>query len=223
MKIKWLGMSAFLITSDKGTRIITDPYATDINVLYSEIKESADVVTISCGQLSHCYVFAVSGLPYIYKGPEPLEIKSIKFNCVMTNHLAMEEIKHIDPGPNGIICFEVDGIRLCHLGALGHRLSEQQVAQVGKVDILFVPVGGHSTMPVEVATKVCWQLTPKVIFPMHYKSDKCIFPNWAGVDEFLHGKENVTRMDSNINSSELEYRVDTIPTQTRIIVPGSAY
>lgn len=223
MKVEWYGMSGFLITSDNGTRIVTDPYIADMNVLYNEIHELADVVTVSCGHYSHCNVYSVNGEPYIYRGPEPAEIKGIKFYGVATSHLVMEENKYLDAGQNMIMCFDVDGVKLCHLGALGHDLSEQQIEQIGEVDILLIPVGGYSTMPVDVVTKVSRELKPKVIIPMHYRSERCTFPTWAGVDEFLEGKENVIRMDSHIGSSELEFYPDTIPAATQILVLRPVY
>ena len=64
---------------------------------------------------------------------------------------------------------EVDGIRVCHLGDLGHPLSDKQVADVGKVDILLIPVGGNYTIDAKVASEVCAKLSPKVIVPMHYQ------------------------------------------------------
>jgi len=223
MKIEWYGMSGFLITSDNGTKIVTDPYVADMDILYNEIHETADVVTISCGHYSHCNVYSVNGEPYIYKGPEPTEIKGIKFRGIVTQHIAMEENKYLDAGQNVIMCFGVDGVRICHLGALGNDLSDCQIEQIGDVDILLIPVGGYSSMPIEVATRVSRNLKPKVIIPMHFRSERCTFSTWSGVDEFLEGKENILRMDSNIGSSELEFYPDTLPAATQIMVLRPVY
>lgn len=223
MWIKWFGMSAFLITSEKGTRIITDPFIADKDIHYSEIKESADVVTISCGHFSHCYVYSVGGEPNIYTGPRTAIIKGIKFRSVSSSHLAMDENKPVGPGINNIISFDVDGIRICHLGALGHKLSKQQAEQIGKVDILFIPVGGYSTLPVAEATKVCSLLKPKIIFPMHYRSERCNFDSWSGVDDFLKNKLNVIRMDSVAGCSELEFEASNMPTNMQIMVLKPVY
>jgi len=225
VRIEYIGMSCFMIKSSKGIRIVTDPYKPeDKNILYNDLKkEPADVITVSCGHFSHCNVFSVGGVPYIYKRVEPAEIHGIKFRGVASRCLAMDENKLQDAGDNYIICFEVDGISICHLGALGHKLSDDQVRQIGKVDILMVPVGGVSTLPVNDASEVCAKLNPKVILPMHYRSERCTFPTWAGVDEFLKDKKNVFRCDTVVSSSELEFRSDELPSETRILVPRCVY
>jgi L-ascorbate metabolism protein UlaG (beta-lactamase superfamily) len=146
----------------------------------------------------------------VYKGPAPAEIKGIKFNGVATYH---DENKGRDRGNNVIICFEVDGIKVCHLGDLGHRLSDQEVAQVGKVDVLLTPVGGFFTITADVATEVSSRLKPKVIIPMHFKNDRCSFPI-SGVDDFIKDKKNFTRMDA----TEVELKAEKLPSATQIIV-----
>jgi L-ascorbate metabolism protein UlaG (beta-lactamase superfamily) len=147
----------------------------------------------------------------------------------------MNEIAILNAAENMVICFDVDGIRICHLGALGHRLTEDQARQVGEVHILMVPVGGVSTLPVADAGAVCDQLNPGFILPMHYRNDRCTY-EWAGVDEFLKDKNNVLRCDSNVGSSQLEFELDEqtkkltltspspeLATGTQIIVPRCVY
>jgi len=222
MKIKWFGMSAFLLTAENGVRIVMDPFVADKNILYPEIREQADVITISCGHFSHCNVYAVEGSPYVYKGPGSWEFQGIKFHCVASEHLPMDENKRVGPGKNNIICVEIDGIKVCHLGALGYKLTQGQVEEIGKVDILLIPVGGRSTLPLEVANRVCRQLNPRIIFPMHYKSERCTFQTWHSVDEFLKDKENITRM-GEIGCCEMEFSKNTFPLEPRIIVLRSVY
>ena len=225
LRIEYVGMSCFVITSSNGTKIITDPFLADKNIFHAELqRETADVVTISCGHYAHCNVSAVGGSPYLYQITEPTEIKGIKFKGVATRHPSISDVMStIEPGVNVVICFEVDGIRICHLGALGHKLSDDQIEQIGKVDILMVPVGGVSSMPVDVATEVCNQLNPRVILPMHYKSERCPLPGWATVDEFLKDKKNVARCDSNVGSSQLVFSLGMLPSETLIVVPRFVY
>jgi len=209
MKVKWLGHAAFLITSDSGTRIITDPYATSSSVTYDEIKESADIVTVSHEHGDHNNVAAVRGDPEVIKGTA--EVKGIKFNGIPTHH---DDAGGSQRGKNVIFCFEVDGIRVCHLGDLGHPLGDNQVADIGKVDILLVPVGGNYTIDARIATGVCGKLAPKVIIPMHFRNDRCSNFPVAGVDDFLQGKGNVTELDT----SEKEFKQGELPATTQIIV-----
>ena len=219
IKIEYMGMSCFVVTTSNGTRIITDPFLAGPSgqILHPELRhEPADIVTVSCGHYTHCNVFAVAGMPYIFKRTEPAEIKGITFTGVSTRHLEMKEVSRIRPdGINFIIRFEVEGIKICHLGALGHKLSNDQLKQVGKVDILMAPVGGVSTLPVKDATEVCRQLNPKVIIPMHYGSERCTCPSWATVDDFIEGKDNVIKFNGQ---NEMLFKSTRLPSETQIIV-----
>ncbi|MDP2920398.1 MAG: MBL fold metallo-hydrolase [Dehalococcoidia bacterium] len=210
MKVKWLGHASFLITSGTGTRIITDPYTAGGPLKYAEIKEAADVVTVSHEHFDHNNIASVAGKPEVFKGPAPMSVKDVKFSGVATHH---DENKGKDRGNNMIICMEVDGMRVCHLGDLGHNLSSQEASQVGKVDVLLAPVGGFYTIDAAVATDVSNKLQPKVIIPMHFKNDRCGFPV-AGVDEFLKDKKNVTLAPG----SEVEFQAGKLPAATQIIV-----
>jgi L-ascorbate metabolism protein UlaG (beta-lactamase superfamily) len=214
MKIKYLGHSSFVITSDSGIKIIIDPYVTGGAFSYGEIKESADIVVVSHDHFDHNNVAAVRGNPELARGAVTTEIKGIEFKGIPSYH---DDAGGRQRGKNTIFCFEVDGIRVCHLGDLGHQLSAQQVADLGKVDILLIPVGGSFTIDAKVATEVCSKLTPRVIIPMHYKTDKCALPI-AGVDEFLRGKEGVNKLAA----SEVEFKQGELPAQTQITVLKSA-
>ena len=208
MKIKWLGHAAFLLSSDKGIKIITDPYALDERLSYSEIKELADIVTVSHDHFDHSNVTTVLGNPEIVR--EAREVRGIKFDSVLTYH---DDAQGNEKGNNTIFCFKVDGIRICHLGDLGHKLTENQIKQIGNVDILLIPVGGFFTIDAAIATQVCGQLNPRVIIPMHFKNDRCDFPI-SGVDEFLRGKSNVKQLDT----SEIEFQAGELSYTTEIIV-----
>ena len=208
MRIKWLGHASFLITSDSGIKIITDPYQPDERLKYGEINESADIVTVSHEHGDHNYVSAVRGNPEAIRGTA--KVKGIELKGIPAYH---DNTGGSQRGKNTIFCFAVDGVRVCHLGDLGHPLSDKQVAELGSVDILIIPVGGSYTIDAKVAGQVCDKLKPKVIIPMHFRNDKCIFPI-AGVDEFLQGKKGVSRLDI----SEVEFKQGELPATTKIVV-----
>lgn len=210
MKVKYLGHAAFLITSDKGIRIITDPYKTGPGLTYGEIKEPADIVTVSHEHGDHSNAAGVRGNPEVVKKIGRSAAKGIEFNGIASYH---DEAKGRMRGNNTIFCFGVDGIRVCHLGDLGHLLDAGQVKEVGSVDILFIPVGGYFTIDANVATQVCNQLKPKIVLPMHYRTEKGI-PGISGLDEFIKGKNNVSRQDS----SEVEFKAGKLPSASQIIV-----
>jgi len=209
MKIKWFGQASFLITSEAGLRIITDPYAPSERIPYREIEESADIVTVSHGHGDHSNVAGVKGNPAVVK--ETKEVKGIKFKAISAFHDASGGGQR---GNMTIFCFEVDGIRICHLGDLGHQLDAKQIAEIGKVDILLIPVGGNFTIDAKTATEVYEKLAAKIVIPMHYKNARC--PNFpvAGVEDFISGKSNATRLEV----SQAEFKNGVLPTAPQIVV-----
>lgn len=210
MKIRWLGHSCFLITSESGTRMLTDPYAVGGGIRYSPITETADIVTVSHEHDDHNNVSAVRGKPEVIRGDGAKSSRGIQLKGISSYH---DEAGGKQRGHNTIFCFAIDGIELCHLGDLGHQLSLEQIGEIGDVDILLIPVGGLFTIDASVATQLCSNLKPRVIIPMHFKAVKCDYPI-AGVEDFLVGKENVRRVDS----SEVEFTPKTLPTTSEIVV-----
>jgi L-ascorbate metabolism protein UlaG (beta-lactamase superfamily) len=210
MKVKWLGHSCFLITSKEGIRVIADPYAVGEGINYSPIKESADIVVVSHGHGDHNNVSAVRGKPEVIKGVGKKSAKGIQFRGVATYHDASQGKQR---GPNTVFCFTLDEIKICHLGDLGHLLSPGQINEIGGVDILFIPVGGFYTIDAAEASKVCEQLKPKIIIPMHFRTPKCAYPI-ANVEDFLKGKKNARKLDS----SKVEFELEKLPATTEIVV-----
>jgi L-ascorbate metabolism protein UlaG (beta-lactamase superfamily) len=210
MKLKWLGHSCFLITSETGLRIITDPYPQGSGLNYSPINEAADIVTVSHDHFDHNNISAVSGKPEVITGNGVKNVKGIQFKGIATHH---DESQGKERGTNTIFCFSVDGIKLCHLGDLGHRLSKEQIAEIGALDILFIPIGGVFTIDAKMASTVSDDLKPKVVIPMHCKTHKCDWP-LNMIEDFLAGKKNVKKL----NSSETEFKAGKLPEATEIMV-----
>ena len=212
MKVKWLGHAAFLITSEAGVKIITDPYQPGMfGVDYSEIDEAADIVVVSHDHPDHNYVKGVPGNPQVVQGDRAQEAKGIGFTPVASFH---DDSGGSQRGPNNIFCFTVDGVRLCHMGDLGHTLSQQQVAAVGEVDVLLIPVAGNFTLDPAGAHRVIEQLKPHVAIPMHYRTDRCPSFPVCGVDDFLEGKDNIRRA----GAAEVELKAGRMPAATEILV-----
>lgn len=209
MKIKWLGHAAFLITAKDGTKIITDPYGKYDGLNYGPIDESADVVLVSHQHGDHVGG-NVGGNPEVIDRPGITAAKGLEFHGIPTHH---DEAGGSKRGDNIVFCFAIDGLWACHLGDLGHVLTSQQVGQIGQVDVLLIPVGGFFTIDAAEASKVCDQLNPRVIIPMHVSSAKCAFPI-APVDDFVKGKSNVDRA----GGSEVELEKAALPEAPRIVV-----
>ena len=213
MKIKWYGHAAFLITSDQGTKIITDPYepgAFGGQLSYGKIKDQVDIVLTSHDHADHNYTQDLPGKPQVVKGSGSKTIKGISMKGISTYH---DPSKGSERGPNTIFTLKMDNIQLCHLGDLGHLLSDKELAEIGPVDILLIPVGGFFTIDPKEATRVAEQIKPKILIPMHFKTQKCGFPI-APVEDFLKGKTNTKRP----KVSEASFDKATLPQQMEIVV-----
>jgi L-ascorbate metabolism protein UlaG (beta-lactamase superfamily) len=210
MKIKFLGHASFLITSDKGTKVITDPYKPGCfggGIRYAPITDEADIVTISHEHDDHNET-NIKGKPMFVRGAGKKEVKGITLTGFDVFH---DESKGKERGKNTIFNILIDGLNVVHLGDLGHTLSADEGKKIGNADILFVPVGGYFTINAPNAEKVIQVLGPKVVIPMHFKTDKCGFPI-AAVDDFTRGKA-VKKIDG-----EVEINKGTLPDKTTIYV-----
>lgn len=200
MKIKWYDTSCFLITTNSGVRIITDPNAHSFKTDQFKERLEVDVVVITHQHFDHSYIGAIKGISRLYTGGAPAEINGVKFSGVVTHHGA-------NRGLNNIIGIEADGIRILHLGDMGKRtLTDKQLAQVGRVDILMTPWDDNDVcMTHELLGKVLEQLKPKVIFPMHH----------AKMDEFMTSRKGFTNLRQD-NISELKFEADSLPTEEKL-------
>ena len=116
MKVKWLGHAAFIITSDEGIKILTDPYQLGMfGVNYDEIKEAVDIVVVSHEHPDHNNVEGVPGSPEVIRDAGTRQAKGIEFRGIASFH---DDSGGSQRGPNNIFCFTVNGVRLCHLGDL---------------------------------------------------------------------------------------------------------
>jgi L-ascorbate metabolism protein UlaG (beta-lactamase superfamily) len=164
MKIQWLGHSCFLIEQD-GIRLVTDPFT---QVGYPELMVAADLCTISHEHGDHNYVNGILGTPSVFRGsgrkdtPEGWNIEGFA-----AYH---DEVEGEKRGLNTLFLIEVGGIRVLHLGDLGHRLDEQLLETIGRVDVLMIPVGGFFTIDAQEASDITKDINPTVILPMHYRT-----------------------------------------------------
>lgn len=210
MKIKFLGHASFLITSEQGVSIITDPYKPgcfDGGIQYGQITEPADIVTISHEHDDHNET-NIPGNPTFVRNSSPQTIHGVAVTGLDVYH---DTCAGKERGSNIIYKMTIDGINVVHLGDLGHELDPDQVEKLGKVDVLFVPIGGYFTIAASAVDKVISALKPKVVIPMHFKTEKCGFPI-ASLDDFTKGKEVEQK------NGEVEITKERLPETTAIFV-----
>jgi L-ascorbate metabolism protein UlaG (beta-lactamase superfamily) len=213
MKITWLGHASFVVESSGGTRVVTDPFEAgsyDGAVGYAPICTHADAVTVSHEHADHNAVDCVSGDPEIVRDTEDRKVGEVSIRGVTTYH---DESKGQDRGRNTVFLMEVDGLRVGHLGDLGHTLSEEEIDSLGTVDVLMAPVGGYYTIGPEEAKKTAEALGARIIIPMHYKTDALGFPIQP-VDDFLKLMEQVER----VSGPTVEIRKEDIGDEAKVVV-----
>ncbi len=207
MEITWLGHSCFKIKG-RQTTIITDPYSPDLG--YSLGKLSATIVTVSHQHPGHSFTAGVGGDPRAITGPGEYEISNVLVIGVATFH---DEDRGKIRGANTAYLIEIDEISVCHLGDLGHVLTDEQVEELGNVDVLLVPVGGVSTIDSPVAAEIVRQLEPKAVIPMHYKTP-ALNRELEPVEAFLKemGANNITPQ------AKLSLTKSSLPISTQVFL-----
>ncbi len=209
MKIEFLGQACFVLTTDAGTRIVTDPYAVGGAIRYAEVGVSADGVTVSHGHSDHANVDGVGGDPTVINTTAGGSVGSVKIRGVRTSHDATGGSER---GENIVFIIEADGLRVAHLGDLGHALTVEQTREIGPVDVLLVPVGGLFTIDATTAAAVADALGAAVVIPMHYKTDKLGF-DIAPVSEFVELQPDRVK---ELRSSECEVTKGELPEMPEV-------
>ncbi len=169
--IQYFGHNFFLITTSKGTRIVTDPLGPG---WYPNPNVVGDVVTVGKEQFNHNAVQIVLGKPLILRG---LKDFGAGWNTISTSvkdtfiyNVPIHQNSEFIQGIHGsAFVFDLGTLCIAHLGDLSQKLNEQQIKAFGKVDVALTPIGGRRTMDPELAREVLAQLKPKIAIPMHHR------------------------------------------------------
>lgn len=205
MEIRWLGHACFLCEGS-GLRLLTDPFGKEVG--YKLPQEAVDVVTVSHDHYDHNAVHLLPGSPQVIREAGIHRAKGIEIRGIEVFH---DEARGAKRGKNIIFTWEMDGVRLCHLGDLGHVLDQEAVAALADVDLLMIPVGGVYTIDAAAAARVVEQLKPRLVLPMHYKTPSLSF-ELAPVDDFARRYDRVRR------EKALRLDRDSLPQQMEVVI-----
>ena len=196
MQITWYGHSCFLLTAESGYTILTDPC--DQQTGYDLHDIACDTVTISHEHGDHNCLAIVAGNPQVLRACGDHLAGEIPVKGFLCYH---DDAKGARRGENTVFRYLIDGLRILHLGDLGHMLSEDTIQEIGDVDILFAPIGGVYTINATAAAALADRLRAKVLIPMHYKTPALHF-NIEGLEPLLAANANrsVHYLDSNTAS-----------------------
>lgn len=199
MQIKWLGHSSFLITSKNGTKILMDPF--DSTIGYNVYKGDADIVSISHHHFDHNCLKYLKGDYMVIDKIGEFNIKNIKIKGFKTYHDKFYGAKR---GENIIFRFEIDGLVICHLGDLGHMLTDEEISSLGNIDILLIPIGGNYTIDNIEAYALCEKIKSNIVIPMHYKTPNLNF-ELLGLENFLIKFEESDKINTTTFNIENNY------------------
>ncbi|MCB0254334.1 MAG: MBL fold metallo-hydrolase [Anaerolineae bacterium] len=165
MEIIWYGHACFRL-KDRNLTVICDPYDKSIGLPLPRHK--ADVVTVSHDAPGHSYVAGVKDYRQVFTGAGEYEIEGVFITGIATFHGKNGDG---EAEPNTIFLFEFSDLTVCHLGDLGHVLTEAQVEAMPDIDVLIIPVGGRNTLDATLAAEVISIIEPSIVIPMHYHAD----------------------------------------------------
>lgn len=167
MMIQYLGVSCFKISTKIGNEevsIVTDPYSGKVGKLPRNL--SASIVTVSRRSHDHHNAVAAAEGAFVIEHPGEYEVKGIPVYGMPALH---EKKEGKDYHRNVMYQFLVDDVRVVHLGGLKDDLTDEQLAQIGEVDVLMVPVGGGDVLTAAAAADLVSRIEPRIVVPMHYK------------------------------------------------------
>ena len=172
VRINFVGHATFLIESAAGVRIVTD---------YNDYVRPAivpDIATMNHAHSSHFTEIPDPKIGRILRGWNPeggparhdVELKDVHVRNVPTNIRDWSGGSGTGGGSygNSIFIFEIAGLCIGHLGHLHHTLTAEQLATIGQLDVVMVPVDGGYTMDIGGMIDVIKALRARLILPMHY-------------------------------------------------------
>lgn len=214
MKITWHGQSLFeLITKPKQNdeiKIVIDPFDESLGLRVPKLE--ANILLVSHDHHDHSNVKAVSGSPFLIEGPGEYEVKGIYIKGIPAFH---DNSLGKERGKVTIFTIETEEIKVCHLSDFGQaELTEQQLEEIGEVNVLMIPVGGTYTIGSKEASRIINQIEPQIIIPMHYQIPK-LKEKLEGLDKFL--KVMGIKNPEHLNKLSIKKR-DISEEKTKVII-----
>jgi L-ascorbate metabolism protein UlaG (beta-lactamase superfamily) len=170
VRINYVGHSTFLIESPGGVRI-----ATDYND-YVRPMVVPDIATMNHAHSTHYTDRPDPNIKFVLRGwagdekPARIDVtyKDVRVRNVPTNIRSWDGAT--ERHGNSIFIFEMANLCIAHLGHLHHTLTQQQLDEIGRVDVVLVPVDGSYTLDLEGMMEVLASFKAQLVIPMHFFS-----------------------------------------------------
>ena len=207
MDITWHGHACFRLFQ-RGASVVTDPYENSIG--YELPRLRADIVSLSHDHPGHRNAGPVRNKKLIITGPGEYEVRDVFITGIATFH---DGKKGNARGRNTVYLYDFDGLKICHLGDLGHVPSQAQVEVLNSVDVLLIPVGGVSTINAAQAAEVVSLMEPSLVIPMHYGMRSLAF-KLDPVSKFL----KAMGLDKVAPQETLSVTKINLPEETQVVL-----
>jgi len=210
MEISYYGHSCFLLRSKRAT-VLIDPFADYVGWRLPKLE--ADIVCCSHQHRDHNCLERIKGEPFIITEPGEYEIKGVSVVGLPTWH---DNKKGEERGENTVFIINMAGFQICHLGDLGHVLSNKQRDEINGVEVLMIPVGGVYTLGTKRAVEVIKQIEPSYVLPMHFQTKESgkDFKDLATLDEFLKQAE----VEDTTSQPKLRLDSADLPEEPKIVI-----
>ena len=171
MKLEWIGHACFRLTGENGTVVITDPY--DETVGAEMVPLQADLITMSHEHHDHNDESMIAGSPVILHGTQEAVVGGVTARAYGSYH---DEVQGAKRGKNAIRVFEMDGLKVVHMGDQGCMPEGEIISAISGADVMMIPVGGTYTVDAKEAKAIVDCAKPRCVIPMHVKTKRCPYP-----------------------------------------------
>ncbi len=184
MQIEYCGHSCFKISTkpladqDKIT-VFIDPFGEKLGL--KPPRGQADLVLTTHNHFDHNDTSNLKGDFFLINSPGEYAFRGVSVVGIQTYH---DDQGGKLRGLNSVYIIESEGVRICHLGDLGHLLDKNQIDKIGEINILLVPVGGKYTIGPKEAVEVIKSIEPSVVIAMHYNVPGLKVEGLGGVEDF---------------------------------------
>ncbi len=211
VRISYIDHAMFLLETPGGLSAVTD-YAGFIGTT----EFAPDVATMNNAHGTHWTPFPDEAIPHVLEGwaadgerrDHHLDLGEMLVRNVHTD--VRSEFTGVRPDGNSIFIFEVEGLCIGHLGHLHHYPDENQLAAIGRLDVVMAAVDGGTTLDTPTMIRLLKRLKSSVVIPMHWFST-------FGLEEFLVGMADEFDIQRDMPNS-IEVSLRTLPERPTVVI-----
>ncbi len=186
MKLKYYGHACFSLAYEGGPTLVTDPF--DQSVTYPPCDAVCDAALVSHDHFDHNHIQSLRGNFSVIRTAGEYSIGGVKISAMPSFH---DDRQGALRGSNLLFRIEGEGMRIAHLGDLGHMPNEDQTAFLQGLDALLLPIGGTYTINSMQAAELISLLKPRAAIAMHFKTAAYPTINITTADEFIAATQAV--------------------------------